>query len=157
SGLALEDKGFEVFPVAWARDSNSWLTDRVLSEDSLKWSGRTECPERGGWPVVVALRREVNGKEQRVLVAGDADCISNGELNRMREGIRTANFSLATESFRWLARNEFPVTLPRPDSRDNHLRLVRKDMPWLKFGTMGVFPCLLALAYGMMHYRRKRY
>ena len=27
-----------------------------------------------------ALRRDVKGKEQRVFVLGDADCISNGEL-----------------------------------------------------------------------------
>ncbi len=157
AGLALEDKGFKAVPVAWACDSNSWLADRVFPEDSLKWSCRTACSERGGWPVVVALSREVNGKEQRVWIAGDADWISNGELNRSREGMRTANFSLVTESFKWLARNEFPVALPRPDARDNHLQLVRKDMPWLRFGTMGVFPCLLALAYGMIHYRRKRY
>ena len=69
---------------------------------------------------------------------------------------KTANFTLATESFRWLARNEFPVLLPSIPPRDNELYLGRKDMPWLKFGTMGLLPGLLALAYGVVHYRRKR-
>lgn len=156
-GLALQDKGFEVVPVAWACDSNTWLADRVYPDDLPEEIGRPEYSAEQGWPVVVALSRKVNGKEQRILIAGDADCISNGELTRAREGIRTANFSLATELFRWLAQDEFPVTLSRLSSRDNHLRLARKDMPWLKFGSMGVLPCLLVLAYGVVHYRRKRY
>lgn len=157
AGLRWQDAGFEAVPVVWACDSNSWLADRVYPDDLPGVTGRPECSAGQGWPVVVALSREVNGKEQRILIAGDADCISSGELNRMREGIRTANFSFATESFRWLAQNEFPVSLPRPDSRDNYLHLTRKDMPWLKFGTMGVLPCLLAFAYGVVRYRRKRY
>lgn len=68
------------------------------------------------------------------------DCISNAELTRARQGVKTANFTLATESFRWLARDEFPVLLPSIPPRDNELYLGRKDMLWLKFGTMGLLP-----------------
>ena len=41
-------------------------------------------------------------------------------------------------------------------ARTNGDILTFKDMPWLKFGTMGLLPGLLALAYGVVHYRRKR-
>lgn len=156
TGLEVQEKGFGITPVASVGDSISWQMERLYSEDALKELNYPGTAERKVLPVLIALDRQVGDKEQRILVAGDADCISNAELTRARQGVRTANFTLATESFRWLTRNEFPVTLPSIPPRDNKLYLGRKDMPWLKFGTMGLLPCLLVLAYGVVHYRRKR-
>ena len=156
TGLEIQKKGFGITPVACVGDSISWQVNRLYAEDALKGLNHPGPAEGKVLPVIVALDRKVGDKEQRILVAGDADCISNAELTRARQGVKTANFTLATESFRWLARDEFPVLLPSIPPRDNELYLGRKDMPWLKFGTMGLLPGLLALAYGVVHYRRKR-
>ena len=156
TGLEIQKKGFGITPVACVGDSFSWQVNRLYAEDALKGLNHPGPAEGKVLPVIVALDRKVGDKEQRILVAGDADCISNAELTRARQGVKTANFTLATESFRWLARDEFPVLLPSIPPRDNELYLGRKDMPWLKFGTMGLLPGLLALAYGVVHYRRKR-
>lgn len=156
TGLEIQKKGFGITPVACVGDSISWQVNRLYAEDALKGLNHPGPAEGKVLPVIVALDRKVGDKEQRILVAGDADCISNAELTRARQGVKTANFTLATESFRWLARDEFPVLFPSIPPRDNELYLGRKDMPWLKFGTMGLLPGLLALAYGVVHYRRKR-
>ena len=156
TGLEIQKKAFGITPVACVGDSISWQVNRLYAEDALKGLNHPGPAEGKVLPVIVALDRKVGDKDQRILVAGDADCISNAELTRARQGVKTANFTLATESFRWLARDEFPVLLPSIPPRDNELYLGRKDMPWLKFGTMGLLPGLLALAYGVVHYRRKR-
>lgn len=155
-GLSLADKGFEVCTVAQVCDTNAWLVDRVCAEDSLKQLNYPGHSEGDCYPVMAALSRKVGDKEQRILVAGDADCISNEELSRGREGLRSGNYTLIAESFRWLAQDEFPIVIPTPVSRDNHLCLQRKDMPWLKFSAMGMLPFILVVMYGMVHYRRKR-
>ncbi len=156
TGLEVQEKGFGITPVACVGDSVSWQADRCYPEEALQELKHPGPAAGKVLPVIVALDRKVGDKEQRILVAGDADCISNAELTRARQGLKTANFTLATESFRWLAQDEFPVTIPRISPRDNRLHLERKDMPWLKSGAMGLLPGLLTLAYGMIRYRRKR-
>ena len=42
---------------------------------------------------------ELWDKEQKIMILGDADCLSNAELSQGRRGIDAANFSLITSSF----------------------------------------------------------
>ena len=68
-------------------DSISWQVNRLYAEDALKGLNHPgPRPEGKVLPVIVALDRKVGDKEQRILVAGDADCISNAELTRAQAG-----------------------------------------------------------------------
>ena len=70
--------------------------------------------QNGPLPAVIGLTRTVNGKQQRIVVAGDADFLSNAELNRNNP--RTANFNFSTALFSWFSYGEFPIDTSRPDS-----------------------------------------
>lgn len=88
----------------------------------------------------VALRRMVNGREQRVIVTGDADCISNGELAQRRSAV---NLYMILGSFHYLSDNEMPVDVRRPAFRDTEVFIDRAGYDILHAGFLYVLPLLL--------------
>ena len=105
--------------------------------------------------IMLYLTRPVNNKEQRIFVIGDADCISNSELMMYRKGIKASNFSLITESFRWLTDGEFPVNTRRPDPADTSISLELSSMKWVKVMFVGILPLLL-IGCGILIWHRRR-
>ncbi len=41
----------------------------------------------------LAMSRSMGGKEQRIIILGDADCLSNGEISIGRKEVAAANYS----------------------------------------------------------------
>jgi ABC-2 type transport system permease protein len=109
---------------------------------------------RGAIPTAVSLTRQLNGKEQRIIVTGDADFMCNAELQRMN--MRTANFNFNTALFSWLAYNAFPIDTSRPESEDNRLKLNGKNVSVLRIMYIWVLPALLLLSGTVLLIRRKR-
>ena len=150
------NSGYEGKPRAMTLEKGSWneleTTDFLDGELSINASiGELEQ----SYPVVLSLTRQRGDKEQRIVITGDADCISNGELANSRNGIFAINFNFITETFKWLSYGEFPIDTSRPDTVDNTIFLSRKASPWIKFFAMGVIPFILAFAGFMVWYRRK--
>ena len=85
------DKGFKLTPL-FETDSLVWnelqTTDFVDDSVSLDVASG-EVQQK--YITSVALTRQVGEREQRIIILGDADCISNGELSMGRAGIRSAN------------------------------------------------------------------
>lgn len=81
TGLEIQKKGFGITPVACVGDSISWQVNRLYAEDALKGLNHRARPKGKYCLSLSALDRKVGDKEQRILVAGDADCISNAELS----------------------------------------------------------------------------
>ncbi|MBR9853359.1 MAG: ABC transporter permease subunit [Algicola sp.] len=104
--------------------------------------------------VSMALSREIKGKEQKIIVSGDADFLSNAELSRFN--LRTGNFSLGTQIFKWFANGEFPVDITRPEAIDNTITVDQKDLSWIKIVLMGVLPLLVAVSGATILMKRKR-
>lgn len=151
------DKGFEVLPLMQSRDTASWneleTTDFLDGKISVNPSiGEVEK----SYPLALALSRKVGDKEQRIVVLGDSDCISNGELGKERSGIYAANFSLITESFRWFSYGEYPVDTGRPQPLDRRIDMSRKVSGWIKGIAMGVIPGGLLLCSIVLWMRRRR-
>ncbi len=125
--------------------------------DSLQ-QGLVFSPEqgdqRGPLPVMLGLTRTINGKQQRIVVAGDADFLSNAELSR--QNIRTCNFDLSTALFSWFSNGEFPIETYRPPSPDNRLLLNDTGLSFLKIVMLGVLPGLLLIMGSILLIRRKR-
>lgn len=149
-------KGFAMYPVIRTNEKGCW--DERETTDFL--DGKVELnPEAGevemAIPTVVALSRKVGDKEQRIVVSGDADCVSNGELDKGRNGIRASNFTLITGTFKWLSYGEYPLDTSRPEPSDNKIYLGRSARSWVKFTYMGVVPFLLALTGIIIYVRRK--
>ncbi|MFR4039189.1 MAG: hypothetical protein ACLTZT_16645 [Butyricimonas faecalis] len=63
---------------------NEWKLKTSLEDPTLnEVIGEKENAYVTGY----ALRRDVKGKEQRVFVLGDADCISNAELGLIENSV----------------------------------------------------------------------
>ena len=138
-------KEYDIKPIAVTRPQGSWneleTTDFLDGELSLNEAiGEREQ----SYPVVLSLTREKGGKEQRIVITGDADCISNAELANGRNGMFAINFNFISETFKWLSYGEFPIDTSRPQAIDNGLRVTRKIEPWLNLFALGVIPFLLA-------------
>ncbi|WP_127125600.1 Gldg family protein [Pseudoflavitalea rhizosphaerae] len=116
-------QGFASTILFTSDSTNSWNeleTTNFIDDSTVLNDGAGEKSEP--FPTVVALSRSVKGKTQKILVTGDADWISNGELGTQRYELMASNFSLILASFYWLSDNEVPIDMTRPDPTDNDAR-----------------------------------
>ena len=104
---------------------------------------------------VVALSRKVGNKEQKIILTGDADCISNGEFGRRVPTARASNFSLITGGFFWMSDNEVPIDVRRPALPDNKVYVEKTGSKVIKWSFMIVLPLLLAGIGIFLWIRRK--
>ena len=150
-----ENVGFEAIPVFTTGTMKCWneletknfsLEDPTLNEAI----GEKENAYVTGY----ALRRDVKGKEQRVFVLGDADCISNAELGVDRE-FRRSNYALIDGMFRWLVYDEYPIDISRPAAKDNDVYLTPAGYAWVKILLRWVCPAILVLLGCLIWFSRR--
>lgn len=146
---------FAVSTLAVTDGKLSWnKKGRLVTDSAEVVYSPGEGDEKGAVPLALRLTRMVGGKEQRIVVAGDADFLSNAELSR--HNVRTANFSFNTAVFGWFSYGAFPIDSSRPNSKDTHLNLTDKGLATLKVLFLGVLPGLLLLFGAVLLIRRKR-
>ena len=116
-------------------------------------------PEEGeiGGPVTtaLALTRKVGDKEQRIMILGDADCISNGEITRQRANIQAGNFNFVGGLFFWLTNDESPVDMRRPPLPDDALKIVKNQEGPYKIVYRFVIPLILLACLLLIWLRRR--
>src|SRR5690606_9655751 len=105
-------------------------------------------------PTALALTREVNGKEQRILVTGDADFLSNIELGRSYP--RTGNADFYQGFLGWFSYGKFPIEPTWPDPIDNALHITGNGVPVIKWVMLGIIPGILLIMGTVLLIRRKR-
>ena len=156
SGLKYKiNKGYDIIPL-FSTDSLVWneieTTDFV--DDTLIFN-----PEQGEkqreYITALALKRPMGNKEQKIIILGDADYISNGELNRTRKGIKANNFSLITGGFYWLSDEEVPINITRPTPKDNKIHMNTSTMKTWETIILWIIPSLLFLTSLLIWLRRR--
>lgn len=108
----------------------------------------------GPLPAVVGLTRNIHGRQQRIVVAGDADFLSNAELGRFN--LKTCNFDFSTGLFSWLDNGDFPIDTSRPPAKDKRLNITDSGLASLKVLLLGILPGLLLILGSIVLIRRKR-
>ena len=98
------------------------------------------------------LSRDVNSKEQRILVMGDADFMSTATLG---SDTRKINGQFLEDAMRWLSNGTHPVDVTRPEPIDTHIDLDLKGVDRLKVIFYGVIPGLLTLFAVQLLWRRR--
>ncbi|SEM31216.1 ABC-2 type transport system permease protein [bacterium A37T11] len=171
--------GFQVKPLLLTDAKHSWNRMKPLNLDEVTSASTGSIPMGGGMgrrtfaraagtatfsaadgdvkgsiPVMLSLSRTVNRKEQRIIIAGDADFMSNTELQR--NNMRTANFELSTGIFSWLTGGQFPIDTSRPESKDKRVNVSTDDVAHLKIIYLWVLPGLLLAVGAILLIRRKR-
>lgn len=150
-------KGFTITEVLSTPDKGSWIekeTTNFIDEKSTVNPAIGEVEKSNA--VMLYLTRNVNNKEQRIFVVGDADCISTLELSTDHPGYRSYNNVIITEVFRNLSYEEFPVEAYRVRPLDDKYITSPKSVTMVKVVTIGVLPGLILIFGVVLLIRRKR-
>ena len=103
---------------------------------------------------MIGLTRQVKNKEQRIVVSGDADFMSNVELKR--SNMQTYNFPFSTALFSWLDEGKFPIDTVRPLALDNRMTLTTDGVERLRLLMVWILPGLLLAFAAVLLIRRRR-
>ncbi|BAV06945.1 ABC-2 type transport system permease protein [Filimonas lacunae] len=108
---------------------------------------------KGPLTTAVSLTRNINGRQQRIVVAGDADFMSNKQLSG---GGGKANFVFSLSIFSWLSYGEFPIDATRPDNRDKRVKVTLDDVNTIRTLFLWIIPALIVAFASVLLIRRKR-
>ena len=152
--MKIEDLGFKTTTI-FRSDSSSWneLQTTDFVDDTIRYNPQSGEIQKA-YPLVVALSRKINNKEQKILLTGDADCISSGEF-RGRRHMRTSNYSLITGGFFWLSDNEVPIDVRRPEMPDNEIYIGKTGVQMTRILFTYFIPLILLLM-GIIIWIRRR-
>lgn len=153
-----------VFPFAralgWEGDEE-WQRTTLVEAAPRGWvsARRTEGAPRfdknrdtpGPVAVALALQRDVNDREQRIVVVGSGSFLAN-----MYSG-NGGNLDLGLDMVNWLADEEKFIAIPPHAAKDASVTLSRTRLNAIAIGTSVVLPLLLLVAAGgVLWWRRRR-
>ena len=156
AGLNYEmNKGYDIIPL-FTTDSLVWneLETTDFVDDTLTLNP-TQGEKQKQYTTALALKRQLNGKEQKIIILGDADYISNGELHRKRKGVKANNFNLITGGFYWLSDEEVPINITRLQPIDNVLDMSIQAANIWKIIFVWIIPGILIIASIFIWLRRR--
>jgi len=150
---------FSVVPVLWSPAESrietalkySPVTGEIDTDAMTPGPAGVAKADQKAAPIVIALTRSHNGREQRVIVSGDADFMSNLEVGRRP----SANQRYLHGLFQWLGGGEFPVFTPRPNPADVDLLMTREALKAWGWVFKAGLPALLLIAGVILLFRRR--
>ncbi|MDR2269515.1 MAG: Gldg family protein [Sphingobacterium sp.] len=156
AALAQQDSGtFKTSPLLLTDARKSWIKQGsfVLDSAAVPFEpGRGD--RRGVFPTAVKLTRTIQGREQRIVIAGDADFISNKELSR--SNMETANGLFSTCLAAWFVYEQFPIDLQRIPDKDKKLRIDKTGVRMVQIVYYGIIPLAILLLGSILLIRRKQ-
>ncbi len=119
---------WDAVPVLAAPGTDCWNEVEVSDFGSVADLSELTCNRKAGefkksHSLAIALSRNVGGKEQRVMVLGDADCLSNVEMTIQRKTLRSFNSRFCTGIFNWMSYGDLPVDTSRKSPIDNDIHI----------------------------------
>jgi ABC-2 type transport system permease protein len=142
--------GWRSDTLATTMPGRSWLKMGPVVIDSIlpPFNALEGDIRLSSFPTVQRLRRPGNGKEQRVIITGDADYASNLRLQR--------NFSYLTPTYSWITNNLFPVYTPKKPDKDVMVTNGERVGYYQKIIFVWILPALFLLSGAILLIRRKR-
>ncbi|MBO9632975.1 MAG: Gldg family protein [Chitinophagaceae bacterium] len=149
-------KGFEATTLFRTDSTGSWneLETTNFKDDSARLN--TSAGEvMQSLPTMLALKRKVNNREQKIIITGDADWLSNGELGMNRKNVNAGNFAVLNASFFWMSDGEVPIDMRRDPYPDTSLSVGKKGWAISSILLKWIFPASLILT-GLFIWIRRR-
>ncbi|NML19226.1 ABC transporter permease subunit [Pseudoflavitalea sp. G-6-1-2] len=146
----MHETKFTVKPLFYATPPGTWLKGGELIVDSTLPAFNVLAGDmlRDTFATSVQLTRNINKKEQRIILFGSADCISN---------LRSEPpFTLAGGADSWLTYNHFPVELSMTAPVDILLTVSERGAYVQKLLFIWILPGVLLLTAIILLIRRKR-
>lgn len=150
------DRGYRTFPLLVTRDPGSWNEVETIDfvNDTARLNPRVG-ETAGVKTTMLGLQRDHRGRDQRIVVVGDAHCFSMGEVANRRRGVGSANGNLIMAMFNWLSYEELPLNAARPPYIDNDLDMGMSTGATLEILLKWILPAILLLAAIVVLIRRK--
>jgi ABC-2 type transport system permease protein len=149
TGIAYSARGpFTATPLLMTVGQQTWLkAGRLVTDSTPPEYSPQEGDIKGSFPTALALTRQMNDRQQRIVVCSDADFMSN---------LRTGSSFFGRAICSWLDKGKFPIYTPRPDPKDNLLTITAPGASMLKIVYVWVLPALVLLLGSILLIRRKR-
>lgn len=141
-----EESGWRATPVVEAAPGG-WVESGIL-DDKVAFDPQRDI--RGPIVVALALERNRNEREQRVMVVGSGSFIANAFLGN------AANLDLALNMMNWLAGEEGLVSIQPRAVRDGRLELSRPWITAISIGCLVALPLAFFAAAALIGWRRRR-
>lgn len=154
AGLAYQNEGaYKKEPILVSNGQFSWKKTGTFDlKDKIVFDATTE--QKASYPLALAITRNVAKKEQRILVLGDADFMSNMEVSRSSP--RVVNPSFVIKTMKWFSDGKYPISNPRPKAIDTTILVSRKQINIQKALFFGIIPLMIGAFGGIILFRRKR-
>lgn len=130
-------------------ERDGWIENGVYTGDSAApvFSAAEGDVKRSTFVIGIRLKRTINGKEQRIMVSGDADFMTP---RRVYGGdIRNGMFS-------WMLYNDYPVYTSYPDPIDTKVTIGFDAARALYIVYVYIIPAIVLLGATLLLIRRKR-
>ena len=153
-----ETNGFTLTPLLETKEKGAWieLEAKNLKEDEVVCNPNAGEKEQV-YVTAFAAERKVGDKIQRIIVCGDADCLSNAEMYMQRDGYRPGNSELVAEGFHWLTEGKFPVDVTKVEPIDTRYGTTVDQFNAVKYVFTIIIPgLLLLLGAGLWIKRHKK-
>lgn len=125
-----------------------WVSRNYVPGSKARFDKNRDVP--GPATVVLALRRNINDREQRIIVAGSGSFLANAYSGN------GGNLDLGINMVNWLANEEKLITIQPRAVKDGAITLSRTQLGVISGGFLVAVPLLLVLTGGVMWWRRRR-
>jgi len=154
-GIAYNNTGdYKITPVLITDQQHVWNKAEKFNLETDSIVFKPGVDKKLAVPVAVALTRKLPNKEQKLMVLGDADFMSNAELRRYNLKMENAKFAM--NMFKWFSNGEFPIDTTRPKSIDNKIKVSQAGLTGLETIFLGLLPISIGFMGGLILVRRKR-
>ena len=157
-GLEYEQKpGFTIIPLLMSETQGCWNEVETMNFIDEKAELNVKAGEvEQAYPLALALSREIAGKQQKIVILGDADCMSNAEMKVNRDKVNAGNGMFILGIFNWMTDGEFPIDVRRPATPDNDLYVGVDGMKITRYAFWGFSLLLLVIYLCLWFHRRGR-
>ncbi len=146
----IEKDGFRIEPVVTVPgNDNTWIENGIFQSDSAApvFAASEGDIKRGEYVLAVKMTRKINNKEQRIVVAGDADFMSYSQASGSMIGVGM---------YSWLLNNEYPVYTQMAFPEDRKLTIGKNAGNIIWYTYVYVIPGLLLGLGTVLIVRRMR-
>ena len=128
-----------------------WISRQVSPDKALpapRFNKKHDIP--GPVTVAMSLQREINEREQRIVIVGSGSFLANAYSGN------GGNLDLGVNMINWLAHEENLITIQPRAVKDGSITLSRSTLSNISVALLIVLPALLLLVGGVMWWRRRR-
>ena len=150
-------KGFKVTPLLQTNWRGCWSELETTDFENEKVELNTQIGEiEKPYEMAIALSKMNAGKEQRIVILGDADCFSNSEMFMKRDEVKANNSAFQMGVFEWLSNGEFPVDVREPEFKDNGFKISLSTFKTWKIILVWLLPLGIIITYFLIWFKRRR-